>query len=185
MSLGSNISYLRKQKKLTQEQFAERMNVTRQTVSRWECATTLPDVMTLPLIAKLYGINVDDLYKKHSIAYDNYAQRLSSVYEKTRDPEDFLRCVLEYKKLIKSGDLSIADKWNYATIHHFMMRHCLAVALEWYDKAIADSSEKNLHIYNRARSLRTDLMNEIGKIDTVITEQKEKCEQWPVNVQQS
>lgn len=35
MSLGSNISYLRKQKKITQEQFAERMNVTRQTVSRW------------------------------------------------------------------------------------------------------------------------------------------------------
>ena len=36
MSLGNNISFLRKQKKLTQEQLADRMSVTRQTVSRWE-----------------------------------------------------------------------------------------------------------------------------------------------------
>lgn len=174
---SENLKKFRIAKNMTQEEVADILCVNAQTVSRWECATTLPDVMTLPLIAKLYGITVDDLYKKHSIAYDNYAQRLSSVYEKTRDPEDFLRCVLEYKKLMKSGELSIADKWNYATIHHFMMRHCMAVALEWYDKAIAEGSEKNLHIYNRARSLRTDLMNEIGKIDTVIMEQKKKCEQ--------
>ena len=36
MSLGTNIQYLRKINKLTQEQFAEKMDVTRQTVSRWE-----------------------------------------------------------------------------------------------------------------------------------------------------
>ncbi len=36
MSLGNNISFLRKQKKLTQEQFADKVNVTRQTVSRWK-----------------------------------------------------------------------------------------------------------------------------------------------------
>lgn len=36
MSLGTNIQYLRKLNKLTQEQFAEKMGVTRQTVSRWE-----------------------------------------------------------------------------------------------------------------------------------------------------
>ena len=34
MSLGGNIQYLRKQKKITQEQLAEKMNVSRQTVSR-------------------------------------------------------------------------------------------------------------------------------------------------------
>ena len=36
MSLGTNIQYLRKINKLTQEQFAEKMNITRQTVSNWE-----------------------------------------------------------------------------------------------------------------------------------------------------
>ncbi|MBQ3527311.1 MAG: helix-turn-helix domain-containing protein [Clostridia bacterium] len=176
---SENLKKFRLAKNMTQEEVAEKLSVNAQTVSRWECATTLPDVMTLPLIAKLYCITVDDLYKKHSVAYDNYAQRLSSVYEKTRDPEDFLRCALEYKKLMKSGELSIADKWNYATIHHFMSRHCTAVALEWYDKAIADGPESDFHIYSRARALRADLMNELGKIDTVIEEQINRCKQNP------
>lgn len=174
---SENLKKFRLAKNMTQEEVAEKLSVNAQTVSRWECATTLPDVMMLPLIAKLYCVTVDDLYKKHSVAYENYAQRLSSVYEKTRDPEDFLRCVLEYKKLMKSGELSRADKWNYATIHHFMVRYCLSVALDWYDKAIADGPENDIHIYSRARALRADLMNEIGKIGTVIEEQKKKCEQ--------
>lgn len=174
---SENLKKFRLAKNLTQEDVAEKLSVNAQTVSRWECATTLPDVMMLPLIAKLYCVTVDDFYKKHSVAYENYAQRLSSVYEKTRDPEDFLRCVLEYKKLMKSGELSRADKWNYATIHHFMVRYCLSVALDWYDKAIADGPENDIHIYSRARALRADLMNEIGKIGTVIEEQKKKCEQ--------
>ena len=36
MSLGKNIQFLRRQKKITQEQMAEMFSVTRQTVSRWE-----------------------------------------------------------------------------------------------------------------------------------------------------
>ena len=151
------------------------LRVNAQSVSRWECGATLPDVMALPFIAELYGVTVDDLYKKHSIAYDNYAQRLSSVYEKTRDVEDFIRCDSEYKKLMKNGELSIADKWNYATIHHFMMRYSRDIALEWYDKAIADGSEKDEHIYSRALSLKADLLYETGKLDTFMAELTEEC----------
>lgn len=36
MGLGKNIQYLRKQKKITQEQLAEMMSVSRQTISKWE-----------------------------------------------------------------------------------------------------------------------------------------------------
>lgn len=43
MNLGANISYLRKQKQLTQEQLAEKMNVSRQTVSRWEAESGLKE----------------------------------------------------------------------------------------------------------------------------------------------
>ena len=171
---SENLKKFRVAKNLTQEQVAEALLVNAQTVSRWECGTTLPDVMTLPEIAKLYGVTVDDFYKKHSVAYDNYAQRLSSVYEKTRDPEDFLRCRYEYGKLMKTGELSILDKWNYATIHHFMGRFCKDIALEWYDKAISDGFDEDPHIYMRARSLRNSLLFEIGKGKEVIEEQKEK-----------
>ena len=61
-------------------------------------------------LAKLYEVTIDDFYKKSTVAYDNYAQRLASVYENSRDPEDFMRCRIEYEKLIKAGELSTEDK---------------------------------------------------------------------------
>ena len=42
MSLGKNIQYLRKQKKITQEQLSEIMSVSRQTISRWEADEIIP-----------------------------------------------------------------------------------------------------------------------------------------------
>ena len=44
MSLGTNIQYLRKLNRLTQEQFAEKMNISRQTVSRWEADEVTPEL---------------------------------------------------------------------------------------------------------------------------------------------
>lgn len=43
MSLGKNIQYLRKQKKITQEKLADEMAVSRQTVSRWEADEIVPE----------------------------------------------------------------------------------------------------------------------------------------------
>ena len=47
MSLGKNIQYLRKQKKITQEQLAEIMSVSRQTISRWEADEIIPELNKL------------------------------------------------------------------------------------------------------------------------------------------
>lgn len=176
---ADNLKKFRLAKNLTQEQVAAHLCVNTQTVSRWECASTLPDALTLPDLARLYGVTVDDFYKERSVAYDNYAQRLSSVYEKTRKPEDFFRCTLEYEKMIAAGELSMADRWNYATVHHFMMRYCKDTALTWYEKVLSDDPQKNLHIYERALSLRDHLLFEIGKGDEVLSRQKELAEQNP------
>ena len=144
-----NLKKFRLAKGLTQEQVADKLNVNSQTVSRWECGTTLPDVLTLPELALLYEVTIDDFYKKSTVAYDNYAQRLASVYENSRDPEDFMRCRIEYEKLIKAGELSTEDKWLYGWIHMYMMNYCRDVAVEWYDKAVNDDPNddpENYHI---------------------------------------
>lgn len=180
--LSENFKKFRVAKGLTQEQVATALHVNAQTVSRWECAATLPDVLTLPELAKLYGITVDDFYKKSSVAYANYAQRLASVYEKTLDPEDFLRCHLEFQKLIENGELSISDKWNYATLFHIMLCDCKEKALKWYDKAIADGPDEDTHTYSRARSLKNKLLFEFGRGDEVIEAQKVACEKSPNEV---
>lgn len=64
MSLGSNICFLRKQKKYTQEQFAEKMNVTRQTISRWESDEVVPELSKLIEISDFFTCKLDALVKE-------------------------------------------------------------------------------------------------------------------------
>ncbi len=60
-NLGSKISELRKKKGLTQEEFAEKLGVTAQAVSKWENGASCPDIMLLPKIAEIFNISIDQL----------------------------------------------------------------------------------------------------------------------------
>ena len=64
MSLGNNIYFLRKQKKLTQEQFADRMSVTRQTVSRWESDEVVPELDRLVEMCEIFTCKLDALVRE-------------------------------------------------------------------------------------------------------------------------
>ena len=61
--LGKKISKKRKDLGLTQTEFADRLSVTRQTVSRWEAGTVLPDIDKITDIAGLLGVSCDYLLK--------------------------------------------------------------------------------------------------------------------------
>ncbi len=63
-SLGGNISALRKAKGMTQEEFAEKLGVTPQAVSKWENGVSCPDIMLLPRIAEIFGVSIDELMGK-------------------------------------------------------------------------------------------------------------------------
>ena len=174
---SENMKKFRLAKKYTQEYVAEKLCVTAQSVSRWECGNTLPDVLMLPEIAKLYGVLVDDLFKKHSVAYDNYAQRLSALYEISDDPEDFMRCRLEYQKLIKAGEASLQDKWDYGWIHKAMMVYCKEEALKWFDEVLADKTDKNAHPYRRAAQMKDDILFYLGKGSQVIADRQREMDE--------
>lgn len=171
---AENMKKFRQAKKYTQEQVAEKLCVNSQTVSRWECGSTLPDVLMLPEIATLYGVLVDDLFKKQSIAYENYADRLAAAYEFSDDPEDFFICRMEYEKMLKDGELSINSKWIYATVYDQMMHFCKKEALKWYDAALKHDEDKDLHAYRRAASMKMGLLFYLGKGEEVIKEQEAK-----------
>ena len=61
IKIGSFIKELRKEKGLTQEQFAEQFNVARRTVSRWETGSNLPDLDILIEMADYYNIELREL----------------------------------------------------------------------------------------------------------------------------
>ena len=61
IKLGAFLKTLRKEKNLTQEQFAEQLGVSGRTVSRWETGTNMPDISLLVEIAEFYNISVTEL----------------------------------------------------------------------------------------------------------------------------
>ena len=61
MQLGNNIQTLRKKKGLSQEKLAEKINVTRQTISNWELGETAPNPEQLILLSKEFDISIDEL----------------------------------------------------------------------------------------------------------------------------
>ena len=181
---SDNLKKFRLAKGLTQEQVAEKLNVNAQTVSRWECSATLPDVLTLPELAKLYEVTVDDFYKKSTGAYDNYAQRLASVFEDTHDIEDFIRADAEFKKLIKSNSLTIRDMWEYGIIHYFLMHYGKENAFYWFDKVLEQGESDDEFAYWKTRTQRMKLCSQLGKNEENITEQQKIVESNPNNVKE-
>ena len=62
MDMGKEIRRLRNDRGLTQEALAAALNVSAQTVSKWECGNSIPDVQLLPEIAVYFGVTIDQLF---------------------------------------------------------------------------------------------------------------------------
>lgn len=73
MEIGAIIKKRRMMMKLTQEEFAARLNVTPQAVSRWENEISLPDITLVPRIAELLKISCDDLLNGKEPCITHYA----------------------------------------------------------------------------------------------------------------
>ena len=65
--VANNITNLRKEKRLTQAEFAEKLNYSDKAVSKWERAESLPDIIVLKKISDLFGISVDYLLSEHNL----------------------------------------------------------------------------------------------------------------------
>ena len=61
MTIAEKIKQLRKDNSMTQEDLAEKLNVSRQTISKWETSVTIPDADNIVAISKLFNITTDEL----------------------------------------------------------------------------------------------------------------------------
>lgn len=68
--IGENLLFLRKSKKLSQEQVAEAIGVSRQAVAKWEAGDAVPDVNNCAALAKLFEVTLDELvtYESRELA---------------------------------------------------------------------------------------------------------------------
>lgn len=63
-TLGETISSLRKEKNMTQMNLAEKMNITDKAVSKWERDLSCPDINSIPRLAEVLGVSVEELVSK-------------------------------------------------------------------------------------------------------------------------
>lgn len=87
MSLGENLQFLRKKENITQEQLAEQLEVSRQSVSKWESDTAYPEMDKILQICDLFHVSMDNLVRKNvslvyvgdKTEYDNHMNVFSKM----------------------------------------------------------------------------------------------------------
>lgn len=80
MNLGNNFFNARKKKGLSQEEVAEKLGVSRQTISKWELDETIPDIYQSKKLANLYNLSLDEL-----IEFDIDVNEIQEAIDKTSD----------------------------------------------------------------------------------------------------
>lgn len=80
MSLGNSLFNARKKSGLSQEEVAEKLGVSRQTISKWETDETLPDIRQSKKLAVLYHLTLDEL-----IDFDADVKEIEDMIEKTSE----------------------------------------------------------------------------------------------------
>lgn len=83
--IGKFISTLRKEKKLTQEQLAEKIGVTNRSISRWENGKTMPDLSLLEPLSNLLGITINELISGEKIKEEKVIPTLEKSLINTID----------------------------------------------------------------------------------------------------
>lgn len=117
MRFGDNIKNLRKSKNLSQEELAEKVGVSRQSISKWECDESYPGWNNIPTLCDIFNCNIDDLV---SIEELGKVMDLEKLKEKTikiggKDTLD----IVEKMKAI-GVDSRIIDIFPKNSFEHFI-----------------------------------------------------------------
>ena len=105
--IGSFLKELRKEKNLTQEELAEKLNVSGRTVSRWETGSNMPDISLLVELAEFYDVSIPEIIN---------GERESGTMKE------------EVKETVKETALSLSDYAEAINKRIKMRLFCLTVA---------------------------------------------------------
>lgn len=136
--IGSFLKELRKEKGITQEEFAEKLNVSGRSVSRWETGSNMPDISLLIEIAEFFDVSIPEII--------NGERKSESMNEEVKEVADKLSdyANAEKEKLIKNirsesiigtiaivvyGVLEVSGAMECSAVFETIASYCQALAM--------------------------------------------------------
>lgn len=148
MNLGNNLFEARKKSGLSQDKVAEKLGITRQTISKWETNETTPDIYQAKKLAKLYNLSLDEL-----IEFDTDIKEIEEVIKNTNEKKeakiDWTNAwskkypvlatyqnrvdISRYAKEIRNMLNELSSEYNYNTLDSMLVLKDILYH-EWKDK---------------------------------------------------
>ena len=151
--VGTFIAQCRKEKKLTQKQLGEKLNVTDRAVSKWETGNSNPDIELLAPIARLLHISLDTLLSFHENLTDLEIEELIHKMDKMFSEEGFEKTYQRAVNTIKEYPNCNQLIWQMAVM--LDSRRIIGMCENpdrydeqinsWYEMALSDKDEKIQH----------------------------------------
>ncbi|MFM9332175.1 helix-turn-helix domain-containing protein [Paenibacillus mesotrionivorans] len=127
MELGANIQKYRLKNRLSQEQLAEKLSVSRQSVSKWELGQSYPEVDKIIQMSLLFSVSTDDLLmdsKAREIRAKNNKLHLGSIYLIVKD---FQKSIAFYEQLLS---MTVSTKNSTIFAEFFFDHQCISLMNE-------------------------------------------------------
>ena len=158
ISIGKTIKKLRAEKGVTQEELAKYLNITFQSVSKWETEAAAPDTMLLPQIAVFFGVAIDDLF---SIGDINHFERVDRILEQSSEElseSSFLFVKRYLIGLLDENPTNTEALRRLVDLHKKRIDSYTEIAARYAEQAISTATDnRDLHfIYARLRGVQWD-----------------------------
>ena len=142
-TIGENIAAFRKEKQLTQEELAEKMAVTPQAVSKWECDSSYPDVTVMQQLARVLGVKVDEIL--------NGRQEFPVL--KQAEPEKIDRRILSIHVTADNNNTSVKARFPVSMVNTLLSNGLLAKLL--FDTDDDDDADEKAEVEKTLQMLRS------------------------------
>lgn len=114
LTIGENIRRLRKEAGLTQEQLADKLGVSYQSVSRWELGVTYPDMEMIPALTECFGVSADALLGMPQVQREREAEKaLTALAQACREEPVDTEKVCALIREIRRDHLHAKCFWNF------------------------------------------------------------------------
>lgn len=165
MNFGKNLQVLRKMTNLTQENLAEKLYVSRQTISKWEQNLAYPEIEKLIEVCELFRCSVDQILREDMMINDEAYSEIKIV---TVEPFRYISYAVVS---VEPEDDAITHVRNWAQ----QLKVDNPYIIGWDFPNVSQEQNNVFHMHGYAAALVLDKEQEIGDIDAVVvTQEKQK-----------